>query len=283
MLLLSASPALAQDGLADRVAAFDRAGQPVALAEVVRAMGGVDVVFVGEQHDDSLGHVVQEHLLREAHAQHAASRSLVLGLEMFETDVQTVLDEYAAGTIREQDFLAASRPWPRYATDYKPLVEFAIAHGIPVLGTNAPKRYVSAVSREGSLDALPALSLPARATMPLRIAPPSDGLADAFRATMAEMSAAHGSMPGMPSVDGMLAAQNLRDATMAWALARSFPVGGLAIHINGAFHSDGAQGIPEHLARLAPQARVLTVSIQPALSLRQPAQIVDDFVILTQR
>ena len=289
-LLLSASAhAQTPDALTESVAAFDRDGRPVALAEVVRAMGGADAVFFGELHDDSLGHVVQARLLRDAHAMHGASRSMVLGLEMFETDVQTILDEYEAGLIREQDFLAATRPWGNYARDYRPLVEFAIAHEIPVVGTNAPKRYVSAVSREGSLDALAALSPEARATMPPRIAPPSDSLESAFRELMSGMGAAHGggshggSVPGLPSVDGMLAAQNLRDATMAWALVRAFPPNGLAIHVNGAFHSDGARGIPEHLARTAPHARVLTVSIQPADSLRPPEIIADDFVILTQR
>ena len=52
---------------------------------------------------------------------------LVLSLEMFEADNQFVLNEYLAGRITEEEFLAKSRPWPRYKTDYRQLVEFAKA------------------------------------------------------------------------------------------------------------------------------------------------------------
>ena len=212
--------AQAPDSLAHQIAVYDRSGAPTTLDAIVEAAGDADVVFLGELHDDSLGHVVQLHLLRAMHEQAGRQRPLVLGMEMFETDVQTVLDEYAAGLIRERDMLAASRPWSNYDRDYRPLVEYAVASGIPVVGTNAPKRYVNLVSRAGSVDALEPLAPEARATMPEPVAPPSEPLAEAFRAQMAEMGS-HGSMPGMPSVDGMLAAQNLRDATMAWALANA--------------------------------------------------------------
>ncbi|MEM6325787.1 MAG: ChaN family lipoprotein [Bacteroidota bacterium] len=258
MLTASASAQTAPD-----VLVMSRDGHAATLADVVNAMTEADVVFLGELHDDSLGHVVQTHLLRAAHEAVASQRMVVLGLEMFETDVQGVLDEYAAGLIRERDFLAASRPWPNYARDYRPMVEFAIENAIPVVGTNAPKRYVSRVSREGGLNGLTGIPDAGRATMPERVAPPSDALDAAFREVMGEMAAAHSSVPGMPSMDGMLAAQNLRDATMAWALYDAMLTGALALHVNGAFHSDGGLGIPEHLARLAPDLRVMTITIGP--------------------
>ncbi|MEM1054752.1 MAG: ChaN family lipoprotein [Bacteroidota bacterium] len=268
--LLLAAGASAQGVPQDTVDALvmSRDGHSVELAEVVNAMANADVVFLGEIHDDSLGHVVQTHLLRAAHERFGTRRPLVLGLEMFETDVQGVLDEYAAGLIRERDFLAASRPWGNYAEAYRPMVEFAIANDVPVVATNAPGRYVSYVSREGGADALTALSDDARATMPATVAPPSDALDAAFREIMDRMGAAHAGMPGMPTMDGMLAAQNLRDVTMAWALHRAMPEATasarpLAIHLNGAFHSDSGLGIPEHLARIAPGLRVMTVTIGP--------------------
>jgi hypothetical protein len=55
----------------------------------------------------------------------APLRRLVLSLEMFETDVQPVVDEYLAGAIRDADLLKDARAWPNYRPDYEPLVLFA--------------------------------------------------------------------------------------------------------------------------------------------------------------
>lgn len=214
------------------------------------------VLFLGETHDDAVGHALQQRLLAAV----AARQPVVLALEMFETDVQGVLDEYLAGIITERDFLAAARPWGNYATDYRPMVEVARERGFPVIAANAPARYVRLVTREG-LDALARLTPEARATMPPAVAPPTDALAARFVGLMTEMGAGHGG--GGPTPEAMLVGQNLRDATMAWAVARARAAHpeAVVIHVNGSFHSDRRQGIPEHLARLAPDAHVVVVSM----------------------
>src|SRR6516165_549009 len=78
------------------------------LADLARA----DVIFLGEQHDDPNTHRLELAVLEGLTRRHVP---LVLGLEMFERDAQPVVDQYLAGTITEEQFLAASRPWPRYA------------------------------------------------------------------------------------------------------------------------------------------------------------------------
>lgn len=173
---VAAQPA---DSVAYRV--YTAAGDPAALGDVIAAMRDADVVFLGEMHDDSTAHALQLRLLDAADS---LGRPVALGLEMFERDVQAVLDEYLADLIRERDLLAAARPWSNYATDYRPLVEFARAHGVPVLASNAPGRYVNRVSRLGP-DALGTFSAEAKATLPpLPVAPASDSLAAQFTAMM---------------------------------------------------------------------------------------------------
>jgi uncharacterized iron-regulated protein len=112
------------------------------LADLTRA----DVVFVGEQHDDANTHrlelAVIEGLVRRG-------ASVVVALEMFERDVQPLLDQYLAGTITEQQFLAGSRPWPRYQTDYRPIVEFAKAHQLPVIASDVPRPIAADVAKSG--------------------------------------------------------------------------------------------------------------------------------------
>ncbi|WP_412068822.1 ChaN family lipoprotein [Rubrivirga sp. IMCC43871] len=255
--------------------AYDARGAQVELAAVCGAIADADVVFLGEQHDDATAHAIQLELLATASASaRSADRPLVLALEMVETDVQPALDEYLDDLIRERDWLAAARPWGNYEEDYRPLIEFAKAEGHPVVGTNAPGRYVSLVSRRGGIAVLDSLSATAQAWLPPVVAPPSEAVVTAFTELMGGMP--HGSGP---SVEGMLAAQNLRDATMAWQIAEALALnpGALVLHVNGSFHSAGGRGIPEHLARLAPGARVLIVTMAPDA---EPGHG-DDFVVRT--
>lgn len=280
------------DSLAGRFAVYTAEGRPADLAAVLRAMGTADAVFLGEQHDDAPTHRLQRVLLEAAHAAYGARRPVALGLEMAERDVQLVLDEYLAGTIRERDYLAAARPWANYAADYRPLVEYAREHGLPVIAANAPGRYVNLVSREGEA-ALAGLDRQARAFLPpLPVAPPSGPLATKFRALMEGMAghtSPHGASPhgGAPTVDGMLAAQNLRDAAMAEALARWLAAhrGGLVLHLNGVFHSEAGLGVPEHLARYRRGARALVVSFRrvPDPAVAPAPSPGDDFLILTRQ
>lgn len=262
---------------ADAFRVYTAGGEPASLSDLVLAMGKVDVVFLGEQHDDAVAHALQLRLLEAADT---LGRPVALSLEMFERDVQPVLDEYLDGLIRERDFLAAARPWGNYAADYRPLVEYAVRENLPVLAANAPGRYVNRVARLGP-DALDALPADAKATLPpLPVAPASDSLAAAFTSLMAGMMGhaaapaaaatnssaapahpAHGSAPTMAN---LLAAQNLRDASMGWTIAehlRAHP-DALVIHLNGSFHSEGGLGVPEHLGRYRPGTRALIVTMR---------------------
>src|SRR5262249_54106758 len=109
-----------------------------------------DVVFVGEQHDDPNTHRLELMLLQGL----ARRRSgITVSLEMFERDVQASLSDWLAGRTTDDVFLAASRPWPRYNTDYRPLVDFARAQHWPVIAANVPRTLASDVSKSG-LDVL---------------------------------------------------------------------------------------------------------------------------------
>src|SRR3954462_14521322 len=78
------------------------------LADLARA----DAVFVGEQHDDE-----NTHRLELAIVEGLTQRGVpvIVSLEMFERDVQPMLDRYTRGGTTEQQFLAEARPWPAYS------------------------------------------------------------------------------------------------------------------------------------------------------------------------
>ena len=119
-----------------------------------------DVAFLGEIHTDRVAHRLEALLLEMTF-----DENLTLSLEMFETDVQFVLDEYLAGLINEEHFLKSSRAWENYYSDYRALVEFSKNNNVNIIAANAPSRYVNMVSRLGK-DSLLALSEETRRFLP---------------------------------------------------------------------------------------------------------------------
>ncbi len=238
-------------------------------ADLARA----DVVFFGEQHDDPATHRMQLALLE---AIGRRRDSVVLSLEMFERDVQPLLDAYLAGRIPEDSLLAAGRPWPRYRTDYRDLVELAKARGWRVVAANDPRPMASAVSRAGLglLDTLPA-DRRAHAAVQLTCPEGNDEYFERFMATMSGMPTNHGGGPEDPAAARqalvrIYQAQCVKDETMAESIAGAWAPGTLVIHMNGAFHSDFHLGTVNRTAhRLRSGARVRVVTGMPVADLDQ--------------
>ena len=288
-----APAARAQGEAAARYKAFDSKGREVKLEEIIAALDKADVLFVGETHDDAIAHALEAELLRRADERFAQRRAVALSLEMFERDVQTVVDEYLGGLITERHFLLSSRPWNNYETDYKPLVEYARAHHLPVIAANAPARYVSRVSAQGA-QSLASLSKEARAWLPpLPFPEASAAYAAKFNQFMSGGMAATPAGAQQPAANPhggahLLEAQTLRDASMAYAISEFLKRGRdpLVVQVNGTFHSEERMGVPEQLAHYRKNARAVVVTIIPdegragfdSASMSK----LGDFIILTQ-
>lgn len=279
------APAARAAGSAAEPASFGvyASGAPCTFDAMVAALAKADVVFVGEEHDDDAGHVI-EHLLFAG--LHAARPNIALALEMFERDVQLPLDEYLAGLIAEPAFLQAARPWPNYKAHYRPMVEYCRAHHLPVIAANAPRRYANMVARGGpaALDALGREARRYMARLPIDATAP-EGYEKALDTVFADT---HGGSPaGMPDPRNMRAAQKFWDASMADSIARyrTKHRDTLVMHVNGSMHSDHAWGAADRLKRLNRRLGILTVSIKPdAACPALPAGKYDgagDFVVIT--
>jgi uncharacterized iron-regulated protein len=178
LISMSANPLQAQEEKPDYAHAFrvyTSQGEPASLDDILAAMDETDAVLVGETHTDPVAHWLEAELFRmavehfraggDAETSPGALRPVALSLEMFERDVQYILDEYLADLITEQQFLASARPWEHYEEDYRPMVELARERGLPVIAANAPRRYVNRVSRLGR-EALRDLAPRARSFLP---------------------------------------------------------------------------------------------------------------------
>jgi uncharacterized iron-regulated protein len=237
------------------------------LAELAR----VDVVLVGEQHDDPNTHRLESALLQGLVRRNVP---VTVSLEMFERDVQPALDAYLGGTNTEEDFLKASRPWARYSTDYRSLVEIAKDRSWPVIAANVPRKYASEIARTGiaSLSALPTAE---RALIAGSLQCPKDAYFDRFAASMGEhpgsTPATEAASTSLSTIDRYYQSQCAKDETMAESIAGSFERhdGGprLIVHFTGAFHSDFGTGTLERVRTRLPGRRVVALSVLPLASL----------------
>jgi uncharacterized iron-regulated protein len=282
LFVLIATPSLAQSSDA-KYTVFDGKGNPATLAQIIDAAGSADVVFLGEQHDDATAHAVQLEIFRLAIERFSKERKVALSLEMFERDVQVILNEYLSGLITEPQFLAGSRPWGNYKTDYRPLVELAKEKKLAVIAANAPRRYVNMVSRMGR-DSLNGLSKEAKKWLaPLPFGDPSDEYTKKFNALMGANRDPAAASPHFPIVFS----QALWDATMAYSISESLKKnkGELVVHLNGGFHTEGRLGTVEQLLKYQSKARIIVVTMkyEDAFKTFDKAKHTDlgDFVVLT--
>jgi uncharacterized iron-regulated protein len=252
---------------------------------------GADVLFLGEQHDDPATHRL------EAAALDGLARrrgNIVLAMEMFERDVQPLLDNYLSGRSTESEFLAGSRPWPRYATDYRPLVELARTAGWPVIASDVPRRLASLVSRRGLPAILDSISTTDRAYAARDLVCPHDDYFARFAKTMSDMPSHSGDstketpVEKAAAIERIYQAQCIKDETMAESIAIGFvaaPPRALVVHVNGAFHSDYGLGTAERVKRRLPGKRVVVVSFVPVKDLDaadgKSQRTIADFIVFT--
>ncbi len=280
-LLLTAGPTLLGQQpsyVPHRVLEVGR-GQFSDFESMVADLARADVVFLGEQHDDPNTHRLELAVL-EGLARRRAS--IVLSLEMFERDTQEQLDHFTMGHVTEAEFLSGARPWPRYATDYKPLVDFAIASTWPVVAANVPRPIASEVAK-GGLEVLKAKSDADRKLFARELRCPLDD--DYFKRFDEAMGGGHtaGTSGTADATDASKKltteryyfSQCVKDETMAESIAEAYVAGAiggkrpLVVHVNGSFHSDFSAGTVERTRRRQPDKRIVVLTFVPAANLDQ--------------
>jgi uncharacterized iron-regulated protein len=327
LVLMIALPAVAQDSspgvgdsayVAGEYRVFTGAGEPSSIDDIVAAMGDYQVVFVGEAHDDPTGHMLEAELLERAYEAYeaygaagsndGAPRPVALSLEFFQSDAQPILDEYLAGLITDKAFRADSRPWPRYETDYRPMIEFSKENGLAVIAANAPRRYATRVTMNGR-ESLSDLSPEALASLaPLPYGQPSEEYRSQWIQVIMEVMEEEGLKCGLPipepeegeeamqarapvgahdNMGNQLHSQVLWDATMAFWISEYLEEqpDALVLHMVGGFHVERGTGTPEHLEAYRPGTSRMIVVLQPVedVDVFEPAPRGEwgDFVIQT--
>ncbi len=182
------------------------------LEEITHFVSLSRVIFVGEEHDQYSHHLAELDIIRCLYEN--GHKKLALGLEMFQRPFQKYLDDYIAGRIDEISFLRDTQYFKRWGFNwrlYKPILDYARAHKIPVIALNAPKEIVDKVAQRG----LKALSPKEKKSLPeLHF----DN--QAYRAFLRQVFKAHPeNLPKVKKFENFYQAQLIWDETMAQTIA----------------------------------------------------------------
>jgi uncharacterized iron-regulated protein len=252
-ILIISLQAFSQDKPAYKI--FNGEGKRADYEDIIKAATKSDVVFFGELHDNPIAHWLELEVTKSLFA--ARGKDLILSAEMFETDNQILIDEYFAGIIKESSFETEVRLWKNYATDYKPLLNFARENGLKFVASNIPRRYASVVSA-GGFEALQNVSpegLKYIAPLPIEYDPELACYKD-----MLSMGSSIGGTMGGKVSENLPKAQAIKDATMAKSIVNNLQKGQILLHYNGSYHSDKHMGILWYLNKYNPAIKSLTIS-----------------------
>ncbi|MES2567279.1 MAG: ChaN family lipoprotein [Bacteroidota bacterium] len=233
----------------------------VAISDIVDDMRANDVLFYGEEHNDSVTHYIENKILEALYSKYSTNVSL--SMEMFERDVQPVMNEYLNSDIREKNFKKDARAWSNYK-DYRPMVEFCKLNKLDVICANAAGRYSNLAGRKGqnALMILPEESKKYFAPLPYDTASGKyhEKLVGLFDKG-SQKKKKHESSPGAESFS-LVMAQSLWDATMAYSIADYFKThpAKKVFQVNGRFHSDEYFAAVIQLKKYNPDLKLLVIS-----------------------
>jgi uncharacterized iron-regulated protein len=231
---------------------YEGKGRAVGYREMLDRCVRADVVLFGEIHGHPVVHRLELELARDL--AEIKKGGLVLGAEMLEADNQLIVDEYLAGLIGHEQLVHEAKVCENYDADHRPLVDVAREHGLRFIATNIPRRYASLVARQG-MTALERLSDEAKrsiAPLPITLDLSTPGYGQVM-----EIGTAHGAHM---DAQNFVAAQAVKDATMAYFILKNRGPKELFVHYNGDYHSKNRGGIYWYLKRYDPGIAVMTIS-----------------------
>jgi uncharacterized iron-regulated protein len=286
-------------------------GQPVTWSELMAAIVTADVIVLGEEHDDAVGHRVQQAIVEDVLARWPDA---ALSMEMLDRRKQAVVDDYLADFIDLETFYERAGStrwrkvaldyldgsinrktfkqrvtrigWPDWENNYQPMIDAAKTAGAPVVAANTPWRVYTSVARKDGYERLADVTPAQRALFALPEEVPEGPYRERFWEAIA--GRAEGEPPPEPEegegmgdahtaitdeqVLDMFRAQLVMDATMAESIVGAARAGAdKVVHLVGHFHCDFEGGLIQELRRRWPEARILVLT-----TLSQDAQELDE-------
>lgn len=253
----------------------------ISLTELVKLADDYDVIFFDEYHDQTVIHQAEEAFFKEMYKQNS---NMILSLEMFERDVQSVMDDYLSGKIDEDNFKANSRPWPNYQEDYRPLIEFAKSNDIYVLAGNVPRRMAAQYAKAGDFSLI---SDSDKIYLPEKHLVEYSDYYNKFKTYMSSGGENQPMMMTPERIELFYKAQCLKDDVMAESIDKYIKANKSnreikVLHMQGSFHGEGHLGVVEKLHKLNPKLKLLVINpVESKDYAKVKANFGKDDVILT--
>ncbi|QKI88323.1 ChaN family lipoprotein [Thiomicrorhabdus xiamenensis] len=221
--------------------------------DLAQAIQKSDVVFIGEFHGNHASHLLEMQLQT---ALYKLRPQQVLSMEMFNRDQQTTLNRYLDNEVGEKYLINEAPAWPNYVGSYRPMIEFAKQHFIPVIAANAAADIVRCIGEHG------------QTYVNLLHKEEREWIArQAFKDNGDYRQKFYEFMDSMRPMDEThkaksYAAQLARDNTMAESILKAlhdFPQHQV-IHLNGSFHSESFLGTVALLKQRRPELKITVIT-----------------------
>lgn len=260
-----------------RLPMFTGDGQGMRWTDLLEAADWAEIIIIGEQHDDAMGHAFQLALMEDTLERWPKTR---LSMEMLERDHQLLVDDYLDGYMSQETFVrrAGISRWGGHEGAwnewFQPIVDAARDARTRVIAANAPRRFVR-LARTHGYGYLRSMSRERQAYFDLPQRLPHGAYRERFDDIMREMRG-HSDVENDgdertvthpvrdDAIEAMFRSQMMWDATMARSIVRARPSRDRKIvHLVGRFHIDFEGGLVAEIRRIRPASRLLTISMSP--------------------
>ncbi len=228
--------------------------------QLLERLAGVPHVVTGESHNNPDHHQLQLRILK---ALFAEGRRVSLGLEIFTSEDQPVLEQFSLSLQETPEQLIDDLNWsPLRRTQwrsYQPLLRFAHGAGLPLAAMDLSRREAASVRLQGLKVVPEALISRFRLDHPLPLS--------LQQTLIRDMNRAHCGLLFTDNLENFALAQRTRDATMAERLQRA-DVGGGTLLLVGMGHARNDRGVPYLLSDLSEKGELVSLlfaSVKPSL------------------
>jgi uncharacterized iron-regulated protein len=253
-------------------------GEAINFTDLIEKLKPVDVIFVGEVHNNPEHHLIQVQLLQALMARYAPP--LAVAMEFFDTTRQPVLDRFMNGELDETAFLEQvdwKNSWRFPYHLYRPILWVSQDKGTALLGINAPNAVVKKVARSGLESLTPEERNQVARDIDLDNKAHREYLSSIFKHHPFKKNPKH----SVESFDHFYQAQCVWDETMAETIAAYIKAhGGKMVVFTGNGHIMNKFGIPDRVLRRV-DVKTATIVLYPLTERSTINKGLADYVWLT--
>ena len=243
---------------------------------ILKQLQAAKIVYLGETHDRESDHQQQLAIIQ---ALFKHKPQIAIGMEMFQSQMQPILDRYLAGKITAielQQQTEFDRTWGYPWKYYAPILEFAKLNRLPVIALNTPSKIARKAASEGwdSLTSTELQAIPPRTEIDRSNAKYQQMILASYQQHAGIVSIAS------KSFDRFYTAQLLWDETMAANtanFAKQNP-NHQTIVLAGSSHIIYGYGIPDRVLRRLKQPKSIQKTVLLSLDGDSNQPEIADFV-----